>query len=83
MTKPPLEPVPITRVADEMLIERLEVILEEAKAGEIASIFYLRIRPNGNWTPSWAGKQQDKLLMIGILEGLKWELLNAEEGEAT
>lgn len=81
MTKP-FEVVPINKADNEELILRLETALEEAKSGELASIFYVKIRPNGNWVPSWAGKAQDRLLMIGMLEALKWELLNVAEEES-
>lgn len=65
--------------ADDELIERLEVALEQAKRGELVSMFYVKIMPNGNWAPSWAGRKQYRLLMVGILEGLKYELLSQVE----
>jgi hypothetical protein len=77
-----LSVLPITKKADDALVQRLESLLEEARNGSIVTLFYVKIGPQGEWTPGWSGRPQSMLHMAGILESLKWELFRVSEKEA-
>jgi hypothetical protein len=59
----------------EDLARHLRDLADRAEAGEIVSVLFAAICANGDWFNGSRGKAIDTLTAVGILEGIKIDLL--------
>lgn len=63
----------------ERLTEFLEGLVEEAQAGELRTIFLVKIKRDGGWATTHTGQPLTVLQAVGMLESLKIDLLTGAE----
>lgn len=73
--------VPIKPQVDAEVVERLEELLAEAKAGKINYVAYTAQRPTGRFTTGWIGACVCRMEMIGQLSHLQHRLHAAIDAE--
>jgi hypothetical protein len=75
-----LKVVQAPRPAVDDIIERLEKLLVRARAGELETLYTIWFGPGGQrWDTGENGKIHNRLEMVGILEGMKLDLMRAQD----
>jgi hypothetical protein len=75
-----LKVVQAPRPAVDDIVERLEKLLVRARAGKWETLYIMAFEVGGQtWFTYEAGKKHSRLEMIGILEGLKFDLVRAQD----
>jgi hypothetical protein len=62
-----------------LVADRARELADRADKGEIETIFYVIVRPDGSWATNQSGTYIDILRCVGALEGLKSDLLTSSK----